>query len=60
MGSIIQYLKDTRSELRHVSWPSRRQALTYTILVIVISVVTSLYLGFFDFLFTMLLDRFIL
>lgn len=58
--SLIQYLKDTRSELRHVSWPSQKQAVVYTVLVIVISILTSLYLGFFDFLFTTLLERFVI
>jgi preprotein translocase subunit SecE len=60
MNRLLQYFKDTRGELRHVSWPTRTQALTYTALVVVISILTSLYLGFFDFLFTTLLDRYVL
>ena len=35
--SFIQYLKDTRSELRHVAWPTRMQTIMYTIIVIVLS-----------------------
>lgn len=50
--ALIQYLKDTRSELNHVAWPTRLQTIVYTILVILISILISLYLGFFDFLFT--------
>ncbi|MFZ2555240.1 MAG: preprotein translocase subunit SecE [Minisyncoccia bacterium] len=50
--ALIQYLKDTRSELNHVAWPTRLQTIVYTILVILISILVSLYLGFFDFLFT--------
>ena len=49
---VFQYLKDTRGELRHVAWPTRVQTIVYAILVIVISILLSLYLGFFDFLFT--------
>lgn len=60
MSRLVQYLKDTRGELQHVSWPTRRQALAYTALVILISVFTSLYLGFFDRLFTLALERFVL
>lgn len=52
-----QYIKDTRSELNHVAWPTRVQTIVYTILVIVISIIVSLYLGFFDFLFTNGLGR---
>ena len=49
---MLQYLKDTRGELHHVAWPTRLQTVVYTILVISISVLLSLYLGFFDFAFT--------
>lgn len=52
-----QYIKDTRSELNHVAWPTRVQTIVYTILVIAISLIVSLYLGFFDFLFTNGLGR---
>ena len=47
-----QYIKDTRSELNHVAWPTRVQTIVYTILVVVISILVSLYLGVCDFLFT--------
>ncbi len=50
--SFIQYLKDTRGELRHVAWPTRLQTIIYTILVIALSLFISAYLGFFDFIFT--------
>ena len=50
--AFLQYLRDTRGELRHVAWPTRVQTIIYTILVIALSILVSLYLGFFDFLFT--------
>ncbi len=50
--ALGQYLKDTRTELNHVAWPTRVQTIVYTALVILISILISLYLGFFDFLFT--------
>ena len=55
MVSPVDYLKETRAELKHVSWPSRRQTLIYTSVVIAISIATALYLGAFDYLFTALL-----
>lgn len=58
--SFIQYLKDTRGELRHVAWPTRLQTIVYTILVVLISIGVSLYLGLFDYLFTTGLARFLL
>lgn len=50
--ALIQYLKDTRGELNHVAWPTRVQTIIFTILVIAISLLTALYLGFFDYIFT--------
>ena len=55
--SFLQYLKDTRGELNHVAWPTRTQTITYTILVMVLSILISLYLGFFDYIFTTGLAR---
>lgn len=52
---LAQYIKETRAELKHVSWPTRKQAIVYTIVVIVISLVTAVYLGAFDYVFTTLL-----
>ncbi len=52
MQRFINYLHDTRGELKHVSWPTQRQTIMYTILVVLISVVTSVYLGLLDMLFT--------
>ncbi len=54
---FIQYLKDTRGELHHVAWPTRVQTIIYTILVIAISIIISLYLGFFDYVFTNTLGK---
>ncbi|MBI5645180.1 preprotein translocase subunit SecE [Candidatus Kaiserbacteria bacterium] len=59
MAGVGQYLKDTQAELRHVAWPTRMQTIVYTVLVIVVSVGISLYLGLFDYLFTTALTRFV-
>jgi preprotein translocase SecE subunit len=49
---IIQYFKDTRSELNHVAWPTQQQTIVYTILVAAISLGVAAYLGAFDYIFT--------
>lgn len=56
---LIQYLRDTKGEMKHVSWPTRRQSLVYTALVVVVSIAISLYLGFFDLIFAKLLEFFV-
>jgi preprotein translocase SecE subunit len=48
---LVNYIKETRGELKHVSWPTRSQALAYTIIVILISLGLSFFLGLFDSIF---------
>jgi preprotein translocase SecE subunit len=59
MSHFINYLKDTIAELKHVSWPTNKQSLVYTALVVGLSTVIALYVGLFDFLFSKGLDWFI-
>ena len=54
---LAQYLRETRTEMNHVSWPTRTQTAVFTILVVSLSVLVSLYLGVFDYLFTNALGR---
>ena len=55
--SFVEYLKDTRAELRHVAWPTQTQTIVFTGLVVAISIFISLYLGLFDYIFTGALER---
>ena len=52
MTQLVKYIKATLAELRQVNWPSQRQTITYTVLVIVISAIVALYVGAFDYLFS--------
>ncbi len=54
-SKITNYFKDTRAELKHVVWPSRKETIYYTVLVLVISVLLAYYSGFFDFVFSKIL-----
>lgn len=56
---LQQYIKDTVSEMKHVSWPTRRQTLVYTALVIGISIVVAAYVGLLDAFFAKMLNLFI-
>jgi len=46
-------------ELKHVSWPTRRQAIIYSVIVIAIAIVTGILLGVFDYAFTSILKQII-
>lgn len=56
---MFNYLKDVRSEMKHVSWPSRTQTIMYTIVVIVVSLITASYLGLLDYAFSTFIQRII-
>lgn len=48
---FINYLRDTRAELRHVTWPTKNEAINFTMIVIAISIGTGVFLGLLDFVF---------
>ena len=54
---IIDYLRDTRGELRHVSWPTRNQTVAFTAIVLAISISVGLFLGFLDSTLGQVLDK---
>jgi preprotein translocase subunit SecE len=53
-NAVVRYFRETTGELRKVSWPTRQEALNLTLVVLVVTASTSLFLGFLDFLFTRL------
>jgi preprotein translocase subunit SecE len=53
-NAIIRYLKDTRAELRKVTWPSREEALNLTLIVLAVTVAMAVGLGLVDYLFSLL------
>ena len=53
MSKLSNYLTETKEELKHVSWLSRKQTIMFSVLVIVISIAVAAYLGFFDYLFSL-------
>lgn len=56
MSNLGNYFRETLSEMKQVSWPSQKQAFLYTVLVILISVFVSFFLGAFDFAFTRVIE----
>jgi len=56
MKKIIQFFKDSYSELRRVVWPSREHVAASTKVVIVSVFIFAMVLGFVDFLLLKGLD----
>jgi preprotein translocase subunit SecE len=49
--SILHFIHDVRSELRKVAWPTQRETINLTVVVIALSVAMGLFLGGIDFIF---------
>ncbi len=49
MRKIFQFLKDVKAEMLKVVWPSRRDAIRYTLTVIVFSLIVAAILGAADY-----------
>ena len=57
---IISFLKEVRLEMKKVNWPTRKETIRYTLIVIGLSVAVAAFLGSLDFIFNTLLTRFVL
>ena len=51
-NAIQRYFKETIGELRKVSWPTRKEAINLTLVVIVVTAVMSVFLGFLDYVYS--------
>lgn len=47
-------------EMKKVTWPTREEALNYTVAIVVISAAVAFFLGGLDFLFQWILNKFVL
>jgi len=52
MKKIINFLKEVAVEFKNITWPKKDTLIQLTVVVISISIIISLILGGFDYLFT--------
>jgi preprotein translocase subunit SecE len=52
MKQFFTYLKNVRAELGHVVWPSRKTALSHTVLVVLLSALVALVIALLDYILT--------
>lgn len=57
---LTDYIKEIKGEMKHVSWPTKIQSTWFTILVVAISLFVAFFLGFFDFIFSLGIEKFII
>ncbi|QQG52801.1 MAG: preprotein translocase subunit SecE [Candidatus Falkowbacteria bacterium] len=53
MNKLTNYLKESVSEMKKVTWPTKKETYNYTILVIGISLAVAVFLGALDFIFNL-------
>lgn len=56
---LIQYLKDSKTELRKVSWPTKQITWKQTLVVIGMGIGVAFFLGLLDYLFNLGLEQII-
>jgi len=59
-NKIVKFVKEAEAELRRTNWPSREETIRYTWVVIALSAFLVVVLGGLDYLFTIVVNRFIL
>lgn len=52
MKNLFTYLKNVQGELKHVVWPTPRQAILHTFVILAISAFVAVFIGILDYLLT--------
>lgn len=60
MNSILTFLKEVRIELAKVSWPTNKQIVLYTLVVIGVSLFFAVILGVLDIFYEFLVNKFLI
>ena len=60
LSKITTFLKEVQLEMKKVNWPTRKETIRYTLMVIGVAVAVAIFLGGFDFIFTDLRNCYLL
>jgi preprotein translocase subunit SecE len=47
---IIKFLKETRTEMTKITWPTKDEIIGSTVVTVVVSIVVSIFIGAVDFI----------
>ena len=59
MAKLTEFLKDVKTELGRVSWPTKKQTAQYTVVVILMSLAVAVFLTAWDSIFGFILNKLI-
>ena len=57
MNTLIQYFKDSYNESKKVTWPTKQEITSYTLLVVGVSLTIAAFLGSLDYIFNIALEK---
>ena len=52
MEKVLDYIRESKAELNKVTWPTKQQLWYSTIVVVIVTLIASAYLGLVDLLLT--------
>ena len=55
MKSILTFFRDVQTEMKKVTWPTREETTQMTVVVIIATVITGVYVGGIDYVLTKVL-----
>jgi preprotein translocase subunit SecE len=58
-NAIVQYFRETYFELKKVSWPTRREAVNLTVIVILVTSFLAIVLGLMDWIYSLVFGLFL-
>jgi len=56
---VSKYLQETKSEVKKVTWPTKKQTINDTLMVVAISVAMAAFIGIVDYVFNLGLTQLI-
>jgi preprotein translocase subunit SecE len=57
LKNAIDFLKEAKAELKKVTWPTQKETISSTYLVLVMTIVASAYLGLVDSILAWVIKR---
>jgi len=57
--NLFNYIGEVQTEMSRVKWPTRKTTLYFSLVVIIVSIATALYLGLLDYIFSSVLGLFL-
>lgn len=60
ISKLGTFLKEVHLEMKKVNWPTRKETIKYTLIILGVTVAVAAFLGGLDFVFTSTLNKYLL